>query len=619
MSVETPAKAKVKIVVGFDTEALSDLFQETLAKPLLVKKTFGNRPHITQWLIFDSLPILEINTRDRQIKVPNYKSRYYYENTNFNTNKIDVGDGDRPYFDFVRDYSERAVNRVVKAKAKQLLGARFPHTGLTVSSRSINFYTYDTKLKYAMFNIINETDPEIYDLAEQIFGKHMTKSSGEAITLGMLNFVWANKEGIQEVLAKLPVAHAWFYQLYKRYRPSFYNSMTNTDVMNFKRDNLMQDMINLLKERLEIKNNPGLWRYVAKMTKNQGWQLERHGLHEFPPEIFFDFFRQYGKMPKVTACNALSSWWCYSNKNALASRLLVSAFEASLKAANIKEWVENEWVSILDWWNADGKFRVPDPNQAKAGWKWFQKQSAVWHRHVVDEARVGHYTKEEKAKLEAKDTWTSLVAAIQIPERNAIAIPLNSRKALEEEGKSMRHCVGIYANKCLTEPAVSRLFSIRKLDTGERLATCQICRESESGKWHLEQIRGLDDHVVAPYVREIGHVIAYQYAEAQKKADAEERARLEAIKKAKEEAEKAAKKAEEEKRRLEEAKLKEGAKGLAARSEVIFEIPEHLRHIVEADTKPTDEGFTEEAKAAYRRGEYGRNDNVDPAQLVRDL
>lgn len=64
-------------------------------------------------------------------------------------------------------------------------------------------------------------------------------------------------------------------------------------------------------------------------------------------------------------------------------------------------------------------------------------------------------------------------------------VPLVSSKQLREEGRIMKHCVGVYDDSC--HRGLSRVFSVRD-SVARRIATVSLVWQDDY--WQLEQVKG---------------------------------------------------------------------------------------------------------------------------------
>ncbi|MBU1665044.1 MAG: PcfJ domain-containing protein, partial [Gammaproteobacteria bacterium] len=114
-----------------------------------------------------------------------------------------------------------------------------------------------------------------------------------------------------------------------------------------------------------------------------------------------------------------------------------------------------------------------DSNQRKAGWDWIKRQWQAWQAEQNTRAAAGDAA------------WTSLLGEIRADD--LAAVPLTTEIQLVEEGLTMRNCLATYAEWCLNGEV--RVFSIRRIDSGKRLADLSIVPE-ENGAWVVSDIKG---------------------------------------------------------------------------------------------------------------------------------
>ncbi len=87
--------------------------------------------------------------------------------------------------------------------------------------------------------------------------------------------------------------------------------------------------------------------------------------------------------------------------------------------------------------------------------------------------------------------WGPLINSIDIDTYRFKAVA--SEEALHLEGKRMSHCVGDYAPQC--QAGLLRVFSIRELETDERVATLSL-KESSPGTWSIDELYGRQNYRV---------------------------------------------------------------------------------------------------------------------------
>jgi len=185
-------------------------------------------------------------------------------------------------------------------------------------------------------------------------------------------------------------------------------------------------------------------------------------------------------------------------------RILVRQAVAAEVQGTLEEWLRSvEWEVVQGWLDRHPGF-VPDPNQARAGWRWML-------RHVEREER------ERQRALFLDRVWPYALRGLRLP--GFVARALESLREVEEEGTAMRHCLGgrnddgAWAWRLeRLDAGLDRYFSIREASSGERLATLQIERCRGSRNWWIEHCKGPSDTAVTASVMDFARRVVDAYA-----------------------------------------------------------------------------------------------------------
>lgn len=193
------------------------------------------------------------------------------------------------------------------------------------------------------------------------------------------------------------------------------------------------------------------------------------------------------------------------------SALLRSACEAMQKKRGVKNWYNQEYSLVWDWWRQT--WPVTDSNQRRIGWSWYMREQAAWHEEVT----------RRKREAVAKEYWESSLPTQEI--NGYEVVPLTTSLDLFDEGKDMHHCVGSYANRCKMNE--SRIFSIRK--DGEKVATMELSnlagwdyasrkKHTDGKKWNLAQVRGHCNKEADKTTRSVAEEVVKRYNDAEEKS-----------------------------------------------------------------------------------------------------
>lgn len=150
------------------------------------------------------------------------------------------------------------------------------------------------------------------------------------------------------------------------------------------------------------------------------------------------------------------------------NHVMTSCAKQSKKHGQAKIAV-NKLDEILDWLQMEHV--TFDINQKKAGFKYLVRKSDEWHALILN---------EKSAKIK-KEAWIPVIG--ELSSKYVKAKELTDSEALFQEGQTMRHCVGTYADYCKNYQSV-----IFHLEESKNIATAEF--KIEDNKLKLAQIRG---------------------------------------------------------------------------------------------------------------------------------
>ena len=180
--------------------------------------------------------------------------------------------------------------------------------------------------------------------------------------------------------------------------------------------------------------------------------------------------------PPPELVRSVAQWALPGNRlDALPPLFLRAAWKACVEAQygddGIDDFIDTSVIPLARWFFAGDAHRTTSGARLKAGW-----ESLV---------RLRRESVDVEARKLGPEEWPPIVRRFDSGGFRMLA--LCSQRALAEEGMEMSHCVGIYADRCRTEPL--RIFSIRNLRSGARVATLSVL-ETKPGVWNFDQIKG---------------------------------------------------------------------------------------------------------------------------------
>jgi hypothetical protein len=483
------------------------------ADPVQLQQRDGNKFVVR---ILDTLDILEMDLDECRVRSLINTQNQHYGNAHLRVGCIlDEITPDAPGYNPMLFGYEAVPNYLYIRKRNSLLrkalGERFNLTDVRTEYRA----KFTDRISESCTAIATDIKSlKLFDRSVFRLYADLTGADKEAwihLDLWEFSYLWKNMEKIQEVCEKLPPAAPF---IVKHMRSLSVTERRSADL------NLMHLLPEYIKKVWKL--NPLQWKVFCKLTRKQAAQYFKNESNwSFPRSILFDVYADTGKFPKITGCNAVSKLYRNPREDGgrvadkrLLDRLVRVALGSSIGAVNVTQWSANEFDQIADWFKNEGyKIQEPDKNQLRMSWTGFVRRSTLWH---VD---VG------QRKIEGEDLdWTSLVGEIKIPEHNLRVVALCSTHQLQREGYAMKHCVGQYSPGCIRNE--SRIFSIRALDTDNRLSTLQITRNAGDGMWRVTQIKGKRNSAVSEEQKQLAKAVAGAYNEKQIVFNIDEKRRI---------------------------------------------------------------------------------------------
>lgn len=119
-------------------------------------------------------------------------------------------------------------------------------------------------------------------------------------------------------------------------------------------------------------------------------------------------------------------------------------------------------------------------------WTWAKAlaEAEQWHDELVKLDGEKRFVAQFGMEWDQEIDYGTLPDRIEVDGAEVIA--LRSAAALFSEGRAMRHCVSSYTSNVINGHC--RIYSVRK--DGKRIATVELSRQAEGGRWHSPQIKG---------------------------------------------------------------------------------------------------------------------------------
>jgi len=137
----------------------------------------------------------------------------------------------------------------------------------------------------------------------------------------------------------------------------------------------------------------------------------------------------------------------------------------------IDGFIGTQVLPLASWYFSSGSYESISDTRLKAGWLTLMRLRREW---FIAQART--LGEEEWPPILRSYVWDTFRFSA-----------LYSEAQLAEEGDSMGHCVGDYADRCRSE--LLRIYSVRHYKTGRRVATLSAT-ELRTGLWEIDQIKG---------------------------------------------------------------------------------------------------------------------------------
>jgi hypothetical protein len=183
-------------------------------------------------------------------------------------------------------------------------------------------------------------------------------------------------------------------------------------------------------------------------------------------------------------------------------RLLAREAVRTEALGRLKKWLRGEDWGAFERWYAHNPGFTPDPNQARAGWRWLCR----------------HMQRQERERLLAQLS-AQRYALREYRHDGLVAQALETVSELQEEGTAMHHCLRMMIFPW--EPRVERFaegalrfFSIRETGRGERVATLEIEWCWEDGAWIVGECLGPSNQAVSAQTLGFARRLAQAYAAA---------------------------------------------------------------------------------------------------------
>ncbi len=308
---------------------------------------------------------------------------------------------------------------------------------------------------------------------------------------------------------------------------------------------VLPDIIKTVKEHLDSRGltNSG-WRYLLKLPSRSVQSL-MHGTGGRDFVALINWLAHIGIVPRYSLIKPLMKHilMLHERSENLTSFLRAALLKAE-KMRGVRKFYDNEVQLAIDWFQRSGeRHAVPvnklfvkasgavcgnnddnfeiyhhstqvelDNNQRRAGWDWFMRKQAEWHREAAQREALRVVEEAARLKKDTKDiSWDSALGEFEY--KNYLVVPLTNAHALIDEGKEMHHCVSSYYRDC--DQGFSRIFAIRGKDRS-KIATLEIQRSRVLNAaidvyWEVRQCRGACNEEVSKEVKAVAEEIAKRY------------------------------------------------------------------------------------------------------------
>ena len=142
--------------------------------------------------------------------------------------------------------------------------------------------------------------------------------------------------------------------------------------------------------------------------------------------------------------------------------------QAGYRKIDSNTFVEQEFVPVMRWLFRERHALDLDNNRTKAGWTWLRARWAEVRRR--------------RALPTASPEWDTPVRSAEIG--RLLFVPLQSTRALQDEGQVMKHCIANFGDCC--QKGCLYVFSVRDIATLDRIATLAI--QVQAGSWVIADI-----------------------------------------------------------------------------------------------------------------------------------
>ena len=153
--------------------------------------------------------------------------------------------------------------------------------------------------------------------------------------------------------------------------------------------------------------------------------------------------------------------------------------EGVQSVAELRDYLDGEFEDVYDW--LEWEDPEIDANQARAGWAWMARQHRAWSE------------RERELALARREELRWNVPVPELEHGGFRVVALTDSYQLWEEGHALRHCVRMYANRCLEGGEV--IVSIRDA-LGARVATGHVCPAPDA--WVVKSVRTFANRPAGP-------------------------------------------------------------------------------------------------------------------------